>query len=322
MVDHLPRSSLFRTVLSSIPFTLAAYGGEAAAQSQRGFYYATSVGVASGASTVAHLTGINHPTRCDRLLYADPTDAPTDPECRSTETSLDFVFTFEPEGGLGGNAVVGYGFGALALELEAAQRHQIVHEAPLTLGAGAGAAITGKDTEWSTGLPPWGDLSEFRGRQLFVNAHYRLANGSRFTPYLGVGGGLTLTDYRFYLGLLRKSIAEGYLEVFGGSRQNPEASPEWQRRAAGSLSQLDATVSETGIGFQVLGGIEVGYSERVSFDLRARWVHVPEVDIDQRWLTIRSHAPVYSDGTTPFVSQINFSKLGYIGVTAGLLFRP
>ena len=134
-------------------------------------------------------------------------------------------------------------------------------------------------------MPPWGDLSEFRGRQLFVNAHYRLANGSRFTPYLGVGGGLTLTDYRFYLGLLRKSIAEGYLEVFGGSRQNPEASPEWQRRAAGSLSQLDATVSETGIGFQVLGGIEVGYSERVPFDLRARWVHVPEVDIDQRWLT-------------------------------------
>jgi len=60
----------------------------------------------------------------------------------------------------------------------------------------------------------------------------------------------------------------------------------------------------------------------VSFDLRARWVHVPEVDIDQRWLTIRSHAPVYSDGTTPFVSQVNFSKLGYIGVTAGLLFRP
>ena len=50
MVDHLPRSSLFRAVLSSIPFTLATYGGEAAAQSQRGFYYATSVGVASGAS--------------------------------------------------------------------------------------------------------------------------------------------------------------------------------------------------------------------------------------------------------------------------------
>ena len=322
MMDHTPGSSHSRVALSGILFALATLGGEAAAQSQRGFYYSTSVGVASGASTAARVTGLNHPTRCDRLLYADPNDAPTDPECQSAESGLGFVFTFEPETGLGGNAVVGYAFGALALELEAAQRHQIVHEAPLTLSAGAGAAITGKDTEWSTGLPPWGDLSEFRGRQLFVNAHYRLANSSRFTPYLGVGGGLARTDYRFYLGLLRKSIAEGYLEVFGGSSQNPEASPEWQRRAAGSLSQLDARVSDTGIGFQVLGGIEVGYSERVSFDLRARWVRVPEVDMDQRWLTIRSHAPVHSDGTTPFVSHLNFSELGYIGVTAGVLFRP
>lgn len=322
MMDHTPGSSHSRVALSGILFALATLGGEAAAQSQRGFYYSTSVGVASGASTAARVTGLNHPTRCDRLLYADPNDAPTDPECQSAESGLGFVFTFEPETGLGGNAVVGYALGALALELEAAQRHQIVHEAPLTLSAGAGAAITGKDTEWSTGLPPWGDLSEFRGRQLFVNAHYRLANSSRFTPYLGVGGGLARTDYRFYLGLLRKSVAEGYLEVFGGSRQNPEASPEWQRRAAGSLSQLDAKVSDTGIGFQVLGGIEVGYSERVLFDLRARWVRVPEVDIDQQWLTIRSHAPVHSDGTTPFVSQLNFSELGYIGITAGVLFRP
>lgn len=320
MMDHMPGSSPSRVALSGIFFALATFGGDAAAQSQRGFYYSTSVGVASGASTVARLTGANHPTRCDRLLYADPNDAPTGPECQST--ALDFVFTFEPESGLGGSAVVGYALGALALELEAVQRHQIVHEAPLTLGAGAGAAITGKDTEWSTGLPPWGDLSEFRSRQLFVNAHYRLASGSRFTPYLGVGGGLARTDYRFYLGLLRKSIAEGYLEVFGGSSQNPEASPEWQRRAAGSLSQLDARVSDTGIGFQVLGGIEVGYSERVSFDLRARWVRVPEVDMDQRWLTIRSHAPVHSDGTTPFVSHLNFSELGCIGITAGVLFRP
>lgn len=56
--------------------------------------------------------------------------------------------------------------------------------------------------------------------------------------------------------------------------------------------------------------------------LRARWVRVPEVDMDQRWLTIRSHVPVHSDGTTPFVSRLNFSELGYIGITAGVLFRP
>ena len=59
-------------------------------QSQRGFYYATRVGVASGASTVAHLTGINHPTRYDRPLYADPNDAPTGPECQGVTVGVLF----------------------------------------------------------------------------------------------------------------------------------------------------------------------------------------------------------------------------------------
>lgn len=271
---------------------------------------------------MARVTGVNHPTRCDWLLYTDPNDAPTDPECQSTETGLDGTFTFQPGRGLSGTAAVGYTFAALAFELEALRRHQIVDRVPFTLGAGAGAAITGKSTEWSAVLPPWGDLAEFSGHQLFVNAYYRPMTGRAFTPYLGIGGGLSRTNYRFYTGLLRKSIAEGYLEAFGGSRQNPEASPEWQRRAAGTLSQLDARVSGAGIGSQVLGGIEVRHSERVSFDLKARWVHVPEVETDQRWLTIRSHAPVHSDGTTPFVSHLNFSKLGYIRITAGLMYRP
>lgn len=315
------KPNLVLMVLSSLLAASFVLGSSrAAGQSERGPYLDTSVGLARGGSTLADITGINHPTRCDRLLYANPADAPTDPECRSTEANLDGSFGFEPERGLMGSVAIGYAFGAAAFEIEAFQRHHLIHEAPFTLGAGAGTAITDKDTEWSALLPPWGDLSEFRGRQLFVNAYYRILSGSRFAPYLGVGGGYSRIDYRFYAGFLRKSVADGYLEVFGGSKQNPEASPEWQRRAAGTLSQLDAKISEIGIGFQLLGGVDLRLSERVSFDLKARWVRLPEVSVDQQWLTIRSHAPVHSDGTTPFVSHLNFSKLGYLGLTAGLKY--
>lgn len=320
---HMPTPAFVQRVLSVMLVAITAPAvTDAAAQSTRGLYFTTNAGLGFGASTVAHVTGINHPTRCDRLLYTDPNDAPTDPECQSSETTLDGIFTFDPETGLGGSIALGYSFGALNLELEAVQRHQVVNEAPFTVGSAAGAAITGKNTEWSAVLPPWGDLSEYRGRQLFVNAYYRLGGSGRFSPYVGAGGGLSRMDYRVYLGFLRKSIAEGYLEAFGGSRSNPGDSPEWQRRAAGTLSQFDAAVSETGIGFQVLGGIEVRHSDNVSLDLKARWVQVPEVDIDQQWLTIRSHAPVHSDGTTPFVSHLNVSKMGYIGISVGMIYRP
>ena len=313
--------SVVRCLMAVLIAPAAFTAAETAGQSTRGFYLTTTVGLSSGASTVAHLSGVNHPTRCDRLLYTDPNDAPTDPECLSTEPSLDGTYPFEPEAGLGGTIAVGYAFGALRVEVEALQRHQIIHEAPFTVTAAAGTAITGKDTEWSPLLPPWGDLSEFKGRQQFVNVYYSLANSSRFTPYLGAGAGLSRMDFRFYAGFFRKSIAEGYLEAFGGSKSDPEASPEWQRRAAGTLSQLDAMVSETALGYQILGGVEVGCSEDLSLDLKARWVRVPDIDIDQVWLTIRSHKPVHADGTTPFESHLTFSPLGYVGVTVGLRYR-
>ena len=307
--------------IGALAAAAAFSAAEAGAQSPRGFYFATTVGLSSGASTVAHLSGVNHPTRCDRLLYTDPADAPTDPECLSAESRLEGTYPFEPEAGLGGAIAIGYAFGALRLEIEAVQRHQIIHEAPFTTTAASGDAITGKGTEWSPLLPPWGDLSEFKGRQQFVNVYYASANSSRFTPYLGAGAGFSRTDFRYYAGFLRKSVAEGYLEAFGGSKSDPEASPEWQRRAAGTLSQLDAMVSETALGYQLLGGVEVGYSENLALDLKARWVRVPDIDIDRVWLTIRSHRPVHADGTTPFESNIAFSDLGYVAAAVGLRYR-
>ena len=282
VVNHMPGSSHSRAALSGIFFALASFGGEAAAQSQRGLYYSTSVGVASGASTVAHLTGPNHPTRCDRLLYADPNDAPTDPEC--TETELDFVFTFEPESGLGGNAVIGYAFGALAIELEATQRHQIVHEAPLTLGAGAGSAITGKGTEWSDELPPVGRPVGVQGPTAVCQRALPVGHPQAGSPPTWVSEAASRA----------RIIAS--TSGFSASRSRKDtlrcsAAPGRTRRLlrSGSAERREASASSTPLcrrpesAFQVLGGIEVGYSERVSFDLRARWVRVPEVDIDQQW---------------------------------------
>lgn len=316
-LDHIRKVVFYITVaglcLSGAPHLQA--------QSRTGFYLSSGVGLASGAGTETTVTGANHHTRCDRLLYTNPADAPTDPECSGSGSGLDGLFVFDPEAGLVGSLALGYAYGAISLEIEAVQRHQSVHETPLSLGSGAGAAIIGKDSEWSAQLPPWGDISEFRGRQLFVNVYYEFANASAYTPYFGVGGGLARTDYRFYSSYLRKSVADGYLEAFGGSRNNPAASPEWQRRAAGTLSRLDAPVSENALGYMVLGGVDYAISGAFALGVKARWVRVPVISIDQVWQTIRSHAPVHADGATPFESRIEFSKLGYVGATISLKYR-
>ncbi|MYG20123.1 MAG: hypothetical protein F4208_11310, partial [Gemmatimonadales bacterium] len=135
-----------------------------AAQGSRGLFVSMGVGFAHGAATESTLSGPNRPTRCDRLLYPNLADAPRDAGCLAG-SDLGGVYSYDPEWGLTGSVAVGYSLGPLSVELEALQRHQIIHNTLLMLGTQAGAAITGKETEWSPGRPPWGDISEFRGRQ-------------------------------------------------------------------------------------------------------------------------------------------------------------
>ena len=314
------RSALGRRLVAGALTALAlAAESDASAQWTRGIYLSIDVGLSQGAATESTLSGPNSPTRCDRLLYPSLTDAPRDTGCLGG-SELAGRYSYDPERALAGSVAVGYGFGALSVEVELLQRHQIIHNTLLSLGDAVGAAITGKDTEWSPDRPPWGDISEFRGRQMFANVYYALLNRSRFTPYLGAGAGLSQTDFRHYLGFARKSIAEGYLEVFGGDRTNPAASPDWQRAAAGTVSELAVDVSAPDLGFQLLGGVDFAFSPRASLGVKGRWVQVPDVGVDARWTTVRSHAPVHADGTTPFISRLDFSKLGYWALSASLKY--
>ncbi len=291
------------------------------AQSSRGFYVSMGVGFVQGSGTESTLSGPNSPTRCDRLLYPNLADAPRDAGCLAG-SELGGLYSYDPELGLGGSLAAGYTLGPLNIEVEAFQRHQVIHHTLLTLGTQSGAAITGKDTEWSPDRPPWGDISEFRGRQFFANLTYSVPTGSRLTPFVGVGGGLSQVAYRHYLGFARKSIAEGYLEAFGGSRAEPGASPDWQRAAAGTVSELTADVSETGLGFQLLAGLDYAVSGQVSIGLKGRWMQTPDVSVDAQWTTIRSHAPVHADAVTPFVSTLDFARLGYWALSANMKVRP
>ena len=119
--------------------TAAVLAGTSGLQGQvagGGAYLAVGVGFAQGAATESTLGGTNSPTRCDRLLYPNPADAPTDAGC--AEGTLDGLYLFDPERGLTGSFALGYSFGALSVEVEALQRHQIIHNTLFTLGDLAG----------------------------------------------------------------------------------------------------------------------------------------------------------------------------------------
>ena len=282
----------------------------------QGFYVAVHAGTALGADTEALLESFNSPTRCDVLLYADPADAPADADCNRLDPFAG-TYAFDPGAGMAGGVAVGYSFGGLSVEVEAVQRTQVVPSTRFSLlapASGSGAQA-GKLSEWSPTRPPSGDISEFRTRQFFANAHYPLPRVGRFTPYLGVGGGLAITDLTYEVQFTRKSVSEGYLEVFGGSASDPGASPDWQRAAAGTVSALWADASDAGFGYQVLGGADYDVGGGATLGIAVRWVRLPRATDATLLDMMRSHVGVHADGVTPVVANFTFSKLGYVGIS-------
>ena len=140
----------------------------------------------------------------------------------------------------------------------------------------------------------------------------------RFTPYVGFGGGLLIIDLTYEVQFTRKSISEGYLEVFGGSASDPGASPEWQRAAAGTVSALWDDASDAGFGYQVLGGVDYEVGRGAALGIAVRWVHLPGANDATFVDMMRSHAGVHADGVTPVAANFTFSKLGYVGISTAL----
>ena len=100
---------------------------------------------------------------------------------------------------------------------------------------------------------------------------------------------------------------------------NPQAAPEWQRAAVGTLSLMDSPVAETAFGYQLLAGLDRALSGRTTLGFRLRWTSLQTVSADLQARLIRSHTPVHSDGQTPFVWEFEFAGMGYLG--AGLQMR-
>lgn len=299
---------------------LLAPAGTAAQAGGNGFYLSTSAGLTSAFGADVRVFGDNHPTRCDVLLYANPGDAPADAACTAPLTSGPWGgFEFDRNGGSAWALALGYAAGTLRFEAELLHRNQI--GAPADFLPGNDTALLGKTTEWSALAPPNADIYNFRSAQAFANVYLTFRNASAWTPYVGAGAGIAGLNFGYYQAFHRKSLDEGYLEAFGGSRSDPGAAPEWQRAAAGTLSMMDAQVRETAFGYQLLAGVDRALSERTTLGLKARWTGFQTPSATLPWALIRSHKPVRADGRTPFEFDFEFGRLGYVGLSAEMRYR-
>lgn len=321
------RGVLPRACAAALGVGVLGAAAAASAQDRRGGYFGIELGLTAAAGITSPLSGISQPTRCDRLLYGDRAQAPSDAAwCAVGAPRTIYTAEFRPGPGFAGAVSGGYAFdGGLRIEGEFLNRPQGDAESPLP---GTTDVTRGKAREWS--LPPTAGVSDFRARQFSVNAYYDFVNDSPWTPYAGAGLGWARTSLRYRNLYVRKTVDDGYLDVFLDTL-DADASAHFTtvgldpRRvaeaAAGTVSFTNSPASRTVFGFQLLGGADYALAEQVSLGLKARWARFAALDHDTIWERVRSHAPVLADGVTPYDLDVRLEGMGYWGVTVGLKYH-
>ena len=268
-------------------------------------YVAGGLGFASD-EIDASTTGVNHPTRCDRLLYANPADAPTDAACTDNTPRPLLLEAFDLGGALAVPVSLGYAWDRWRIEAEFFGQAHDGDTRPAIADA-SNPALLGKASEWSASSPPVYRISDFRVRRLFVNALYTFGAGTRWRPYIGVGAGFARVQTAYSGSYVRSTVADGYIEAVGGDPMQPE---EWQVAAAGTLSLLDTEVHDNVFGYQMIAGIERELREGTFAYVSLRWSALGDAGASDTWATVRSHAPVQADGVTPFRTKQALDDIG------------
>jgi len=279
--------------------TLLAAGEPAAAQR---VYVGFEEGGPRARTATSSQTFLNHPTRCDALLYPAGLTPPNDAACTSREATTALTNSFDVATGFGYGSTVGLTFGAFRAELDFRLRSHGRDTRPIQL-EGGDEALIGKNAEWA--VAPEETLSDVRSEEVFLNLYYDYENRTRWTPYVGAGMGLAHIETHFAASFVRKPERE-YLAI--------DFVPDWpeeaKRAAAGTVSLLNAEMSGWVPGYQFIVGIDMNLGEAL-VGIKVRWGRFGELTTTTEYDLVRSHAPVHADGVTPFGVDVGLSGLGY-----------
>lgn len=297
---------------------LALAGSAATANAQedrQGYYVGIELGALVGSALGSNMRAVNHPTRCDRLLYHGSAAYPaSDPACAG-DTPRDFLSNqFDTGSGFAGGLVLGYEVDVFRFEVEYFRRLHGGDTAPA--GSAGNIVLGGKDTEWSNEQPPSESIRDYNAHQIFFNAYYDFLNDSPWTPYGGFGVGWAATNLNYANQFVRKPADEYLLIDF-----DPDWPTDAKRAAAGTISHVDTMVGRNMFGYQLLAGADYALTENTSIGAALRWARFEGFEDEATWNLIRSHAPLRADGVTPFDSQLSFEDISYQALTVNLKYR-
>lgn len=297
------------------------------AQAGSGFYVSGEVGanVASGLDTTG--TSNDRASVCDEYINPRYREMP---RCIGPDRSVGgrWENKFNSATGILAGAAAGYSFasqnpngplGGLRVELEYFYRQSNYDQtADIPLGVGTQGQKLRDEIVQATDR-----IGSITSHNLFGNVFYDFVNTSRFTPYIGVGGGVGFTDMEYGSVWARNEDAmnaDGSYKISTGSDLPNYA--EIRRNLAKTVSVGQATLSDVLLGFQVLFGVDYAITETTSLGLKGRWVRFGSFSDDFIWDPLRSHAPnLRRDGSEPVSGRLKTDNVEFFGVSLNLKYH-
>ena len=300
------------------------------AQAGSGFYVSGEVGAnfAMGLDT----TGTSN----DRASWCDEYINPRYNEyerCTGPDRSVGGRWENEFDGATGilAGAAAGYSFaghnqnnplGGLRVELEYFYR-QSNYDQTADIFGGAG---TQQDKLTDEIVQATDRIGSITSHNLFGNLFYDFVNTSRFTPYIGIGGGVGFTDMEYGSVWARNEDsmnADGSYKISTGA--DLPNYDEIRRNLANTVSVGQATLSDVLLGFQVLFGVDYAITQAVSLGLKGRWVRFGSFSDDFIWNPLRGHPPYLrkpgASDREPVSGRLKTDNVEFFGVSVNLKYH-
>ena len=314
------------------------------AQAGSGFYVSGDLGIniASGMDTIG--TSDDRPSVCDEYInpsydtVEDSSGADSNGKlystynCTGSDRGAGGRWTNEFDGATGilAGAAVGYSFagqspnqswGGLRVELEYFYR-QSNYDQTADIFGGAG---TQQDKLTDEIVQATDRIGSMTSHNLFGNLFYDFINTSRFTPYIGIGGGVGITNMEYGSHWARNENAgkiPGTDEYAIKTGVNLDNYPEIRRNLAKTFSAAQPMLSDMLYGLQILFGVDYAITEAASLGLKGRWVRFGSFSDDFIWYPLRSHPPnLRLDGSEPVSGRFKTDNVEFFGVSVNLKYH-
>ena len=235
----------------------------------------------------------------------------------------DWLNNFDGAEGILAGAAIGYtlrdeypdrGLGRFRFELEYFYRDSNYDQTSSVPGAG-GASGDKLAQEIIVATDRIGSVSS---QNLFANLYIDFPNKSRFTPYLGIGGGVAFTEMD-YGSVWARNPDPNVLSTGAGL---PNAD-EIRRTLAGRTSSAQTKLSDTIYGYQILFGVDRAINESLTLGIKGRWVNFATFrGSGFVWDPLRSHVPnLREDLSEPVWGWLTSGDLKMFGVSVTMKYH-